>query len=134
MPLTIRPARTADAAGILRVHREAILAKASAHYNQSDLKAWAVGPTPERVARTQQQIADSEFVVLVAQTANQIIGFGVAVPSQQRLRALYVLPNEIGRVGHRLLEELETVAFRNTEALHCDASLNAVNFYKARLH
>jgi len=129
--LTIRPARTDDATSILSVHREAVLAKATAHYSRSDLEAWAVGATPERVARVRQQIGDPQFIALVAEAGNQVIGFGVVVPSQQRLRGLYVKPNAIGRVGHRLLEELEKIGFASSEVLNCDASLNAVPFYKA---
>jgi L-amino acid N-acyltransferase YncA len=116
--LTIRPARTSDAIAMMDVHREAILSKAAGHYPQSTLDEWALGATPE-------------FIVLVAEAGGKVIGYGVAVPSHQELRALYVRPNAIGRVGKALLSELEKQAFRTTEVLTCDASLNAVGFYRA---
>lgn len=65
-----------------------------------------MGTTPERVASARQQIGDPQFPVLGAKVGDQVIGFGVVVPLQQRLRGLYVKPNAIGSVGHRLLEEL----------------------------
>jgi len=129
--LTIRPARPGDAVAMLRVHREAILSKAADHYRQSTLDAWALGVTPDRVARAERQIADPGFIVLIAEAGDEAIGYGVAVPSHRQLRALYVKPNALGRVGTALLSELEKRAFRTAEALTCDASLNAVEFYAA---
>ena len=129
--LTIRPARPNDAFAMMTVHREAILSKAVSHYKQSTLDAWAVGATPDRLARVEQQIADPGFIVLVAEAGDEVIGYGVAVPSDEQLRALYVKPNAIGRVGNALLSELEKHAFRTSEVLTCDASLNAVGFYRA---
>ncbi len=129
--MTIRLACPNDAVGILHVHQEAILARAGDHYARSTLQAWARGATPDRIARLEKQIADPGFIVLIAETRDEVIGYGMAVPSRQQLRALYVKPNEIGRVGHSLLGELERLAFRTSEVLTCDASLNAVAFYKA---
>ena len=129
--LTIRPAGPGDAVAILNVHREAILAKAAEHYPAATLEAWGAGATPERVARQERQIADPEFLVLVAETGGDTVGFAIAVPSREELRALYVKPNGAGRVGRVLLAELERRAFRTAKALNCDASLNAVPFYRA---
>lgn len=129
--LTIRPARPADAIAMMQVHREAILSKAAGHYRHSTLDAWAAGATPDRVARVERQITDPGFTVLVAEAGDEVVGYGTAVPSHGQLRALYVKPNAIGRVGKALLCELEEHAFRTAEALTCDASLNAVGFYRA---
>jgi ribosomal protein S18 acetylase RimI-like enzyme len=116
---------------MMRVHREAILSKAAGHYRQSTLDAWALGPAPDRVARAAQQTADPGFIVLVAEAGDEIVGYGVAVPSREQLRALCVKPNAIGRVGSALLGEMEKRAFATAEVLTCDASLNAVAFYRA---
>jgi L-amino acid N-acyltransferase YncA len=129
--LTIRPAHPNDATAILHAQREAILSKARRHYPQPTLDSWALGGAPDRVARLEKQIADSDFIVLVAEAGGEVIGYGVAVPSRQRLRALYVRPNAIGRVGSALLSELEKRAFETSEMITCDASLNAVGFYEA---
>lgn len=129
--LTIRTASLSDAIAMMHVHREAILGKAAGHYPQPTLDAWARGVTPERVARAESQIADPEFIVLIAEAGDEPIGYGVAVPSRGQLRALYVKPNTIGWVGSALLSELEELAFGIAEVLTCDASLNAVEFYRA---
>lgn len=127
--LTIRPARPTDAVAILQVHRAAILARCAPHYPQSALDAWAIGPTPERIARQQQQIADPAIITLIAESAGEVIGFAIAAPAVQELRSLYVKPNPVGRVGSALLAELERLAFQTCDRLTCDASLNAVPFY-----
>jgi len=128
---TIRPAAASDATAILQVHRDAILAKSAAHYSHDVLSGWAIGPTPERTARQERQIADPGVISLVAESAGEVIGFAIADPSAQELRSLYVKPNRIGRVGSALLEELERRAFAACDRLTCDASLNAVSFYTA---
>ncbi len=126
----IRRARPIDAAALTHVHREAILAKASAHYAPAVLEGWAMKCTPDQVVRFEQEIGDPAFIFLVAEIENEVIGFGVAVPEREELRALYVKPNAAGNVGCTLLSELEEQAFTRTGALTCDASLNAVAFYK----
>jgi hypothetical protein len=91
----------------------------------------ALGPAPDRVARLERQIADPGFIVLIAEVGDEIAGFGAAVPADEQFRALYVKPNGFGRVGWALLGELEKRAFAAAEVLTCDASLNAVAFYRA---
>ena len=129
--LTIRPARAEDAAAILTVHREAILARAAGHYPPEALAAWGAGVTPERLARAHQRLADPAFLTLIAEAGGAVIGFAEAAPARGELRALYVKANGIGRVGTALLFELEKRAFTETGSLTCDASLNAAPFYAA---
>jgi len=113
--LTIRPAVRRDAAAMMQVHREAVFAKAAGHYPRVVLEAWSPGATPNRVAWVEQEVADPDFIVLVAETAREVIGFGMAVPSQGELRAVYVKPNPVGGVGRALLAEIERQAFARTE-------------------
>ncbi len=128
--LKIRTARSNDATAMMQVRREAVLSKALSHYQQPTLDAW-VAVAPDRVARFEQEIADREFLVLVAEAGSEIIGFAKAIPSKGELRAIYVKPNSIGLVGHALLSQLEKHAFKTAEALGCVAALNAVQFYTA---
>jgi len=128
--LEIRTARLNDATAMMQVRREAVLSKALSHYQQPILDAW-VAVTPDRVARFKQEIADPEFLVLVAEAGSAIIGFTKAILSKGEMRAIYVKPNSIGRVGHALLSQLEKHAFKTAEALDCVAALNAVQFYTA---
>lgn len=129
--LTIRPAGRDDAAEILRARRDAILSKAGTHYDQAAVAAWVGTDTADRLARIEREIADPAMIVLVAEAGDDLIGFAMAIPAQQELRALYARPNTVGRVGRALLAELEAQAFETAECLVCDASLNAQRFYAA---
>jgi putative acetyltransferase len=125
----IRTALRADATGIMRVRREAILSKAAGHYDPVTLNDWAGASDAGRIAK---QISDPDYRVLVAEAGGEIIGFAMVAISKQELRALYAKPNPIGNVGAALLAAIETLAFQTVPSLVCDASLNAEGFYKAR--
>jgi putative acetyltransferase len=130
--LKIRPAVHSDAAIMMLVHQEAIFSRAGAHYQPATLKEWAAGATPDRIARVEQDIADPNFIILIAQAGDEVIGFAIAVPSKNELRAVYVKRNPIGKIGTALLADVEQRAFNaGAEWLACDASLNAEAFYKA---
>jgi hypothetical protein len=130
--LEIRRAVHNDATEIMHVRREAILAKAAAHYDQAILKDWADAiEAPDRVALIERKISDPNFVVLVAKAGDKIIGFAMADLSRNELQALYSKPNQIGNVGRALLAALENLAFEAVQLLRCDASLNAESFYQA---
>ncbi len=130
--LKIRLATPSDAAALMRVHREAVFAKAAGHYDPARLESWSPGATPDRVARVEREIADPDFIVLVAEVEAEVVGFAMATPPQNKLQALYVKPNAEGRVGRALLAEIEKRAFSaGASLLAFDASLNAEAFYKA---
>ena len=126
--LEIRAARCADVADIMRVRREAILAKAASHYDPVTLNDWADAPD---AGRTAKRISDPDYRVLVAEAGGEIIGFAMAAISERELQALYARPNPIGKVGTSLLAAIEELAFQVIPFLVCDASLNAESFYKA---
>ncbi len=131
-PLKIRIALRGDATEIMWVRREAILAKAASHYDQIIVNEWAGAmDDPDRAARIGKQISDPNYLVLVAEADGEIIGFAMADLSKNELRALYVKPNSIGKVGRVLLAALEKLAFEAAPFLVCEASLNAEGFYKA---
>ena len=83
-----------DAKAMMEVHREAVFAKATGHYSRAMLDAWRREPRP-RVARVEQEIADPAFIVLVAETAGDLIGFAMALPSKGELHAIC----QVGRMG-----------------------------------
>jgi hypothetical protein len=124
----IRPAVRSDATAILRVRREAVLAKAASHYDLVVLNDWANAVDAARIVK---QISDPDYRVLVAEAGGEIIGFAMAILSKRELKALYTTPNPIGGVGRVLLGEIENLAFQATPYLVCEASLNAEGFYKA---
>ena len=125
--LGIRIARRGDAAGLVRVRRESILAKAAAHYDPVTLNDWADAPD---AGRTAKRISDPDYRVLVAEAGGEIIGFAMATISKRELQALYVKPNPIGNIGTAPLAAIEELAFQAVPFLVCDASLNAEGFYK----
>lgn len=126
--LKIRLAARDDAAEILLVRREAVLAKAASHYDPAILNDWAHAVDAERIAG---QISDPDYRVLVAEAGGEIVGFAMAVLSRRELKALYTRPNPIGGIGRALLSEIEHLAFQAAPYLMCEASLNAEGFYKA---
>jgi hypothetical protein len=126
--LEIRAARRADVDDMMRVRREAILAKAANHYDPVTLNDWADAADAGRMAK---RISDPDYRALVAEADGGIIGFAMAVISRHELQALYVKPNPIGNIGTALLAAIETLAFQALPFLVCDASLNAESFYKA---
>jgi Acetyltransferase (GNAT) domain len=126
--LEIRPARRADVDDIMRVRREAILAKAASHYDPVTLNDWAETADAGRMAK---RISDPDYRALVAEADGEIIGFAVAAISKRELQALYARPNPIGNIGTALLAAIEALAFQALPFLVCDASLNAESFYKA---
>jgi putative acetyltransferase len=66
----------------------------------------------------------------VATCDHHIVGFGIALPQSDELRALYVAPASIKGAGRALLQELEQqTQHAGGTCLVCDASLNAEAFY-----
>jgi Acetyltransferase (GNAT) domain len=126
--LEIRAALRSDVTDIMRVRREAILAKAASHYDPVTLNDWADAAD---AGRTAKRISDPDYRVLVAEAGGDIIGFAMAAISKRELQALYAKPNPIGNVGTALLAAIEALAFQSVPFLVCDASLNAESFYKA---
>ena len=126
--LNIRTPTRDDAAAILRVRSDAILAKASTHYDAAILNDWIEAGD---LGRTAKKLSDPDIIALVAVTGDAMIGFGMVSLSKHELQALYVTPNPIGRLGRALLAALETRAFRTLPFLTLDAALNAEAFYRA---
>ena len=73
----------------------------------------------------EHESADPFFIVLVAETTGDLIGFAMAIPTNGKLRAVYVKPNRVSCVGRALLAEIEGRAFALADQLASDASPNA---------
>jgi putative acetyltransferase len=130
--LKIRPAQKNDTEALLQLHRDAVFSKAADYYDRARLESWSPGATPERIASLERQIADPKFITLVAEIEAEPVGFAMAIPSKNELRALYVKPNPLGNIGRILLVEIEKQAFEaGAQFFQFDASLNAEAFYKA---
>lgn len=124
----IRSAVRGDVTEIVRVRREAILAKAASHYDPVILNDWADAADAGRIAK---RISDSDYRTLVAEAGGEIIGFAMAALSKGELLALYARPNKTGNIGRDLLAAIEHLVFPAAPLLVCEASLNAEAFYRA---
>jgi len=70
--------------------------------------------------------------VVIAELANQVIGFGgIDVTAREQLRWLYLLPEHQGAgFGSRILQELEQIAWRNgLQSIRLHSTPGAVQFY-----
>jgi putative acetyltransferase len=127
----VRIAVTTDAEGIVRAHHDAVCNTARDHYPPDVREAWAVTLTDDSCEQVRQDIADPDMVVLVAESKSRIAGFGMIVPADEELRAVYVDP-AFGRqgVGTAILHRLEQAAReRRVVRLNLSSSLNAEAFY-----
>src|SRR5437879_3053189 len=118
----IRRATPADAEGIFRVHRSAILDVASTRYTSEQIEAWAGKLSP---ASYSEPIENK--IVFVADDAGQICGFGQLERKNSIVEAVYVLPGHLRRgLGGRLLSSARASGLTQ---LTLDASLNSLPIY-----
>jgi Acetyltransferase (GNAT) domain len=129
--LTLRRPVKEDASAILECHRQAILSKALDYYGHKIVQSWSPEITPERIQNVEAEIAQQEWIYLVAENTEGIIGFGIVVPENFELRAVYVRSNRSGSVGTIILKELLSQAkLKNLSYLELDASSNSAEFYE----
>jgi putative acetyltransferase len=132
--IVIRRAIKSDASAIIKVHYDAVHITASKDYDEAILDDWSSLPD-DRVERLEAQIEDNpeSTIMIVAEIAGAIVGFGEIAPSNNELRAVYVSPSA-GRkaVGKAILQALETLARdQRVPELWLDSSLTAEPFYLA---
>src|SRR5205807_9171662 len=100
-----RRATPADAEGIFRVHRSAILDVAPTRYTSEQIEAWAGKLSP---ASYTDPIENK--IVFVADDAGQICGFRQLYPKNSIAEAVYVLPGHLQPgLGCRLLSAHESI-------------------------
>jgi putative acetyltransferase len=128
----IRPATEADAEAIIDLHFAAVHQTAAAFYLPEVLDSWSRPPDERRYQQIRQAVAKGEELIVVAQDASGVVGFGSIVPSLRELHAVYVHPKAGRRgIGSRILIELERLAVdRGVPRLRMDASVNAEAFYQ----
>jgi putative acetyltransferase len=128
----IRRATAGDTQGIVQVHFAAVHQTASVSYPSDVLFAWSAKPDEKRWERVRLGITFGEEIFEVAEIDRVVRGFGVIVPANRELRALYVEP-AFGRRGiaTAILARLEDLAVASgLKQLHLNASLNAEAFYR----
>jgi putative acetyltransferase len=122
-----RPATLDDAAVLFEVRRRSILALAPPVMSVAAAEAWAGKLT---LARMEQKLRDLE--IWIAELEGVVAGWGGIRGGC--LEALYTTPDYAGQgIGTALLERLEgLMRGRGFEAIHAEASPNALSFYLRR--
>lgn len=125
--LTIRRAEQSDCRSIMRVHTSSVLAISTDHYTPEELASWAI---PRKMESYEQAIDGKEFYV--AAEGGSVLGFAALNRESREIEAVYVCAEAKGRgVGRELLRKLEERGRDlGLAALHLNASLNAVEFYR----
>ncbi len=127
----LRLPEKSDAYAVAKCRRDAIISKAAPYYGGEQARLWADDITPERLARTEQEIEQKDLIYILAESDEGIIGFGIVIPERNELRAIYVKPNRAGSVGSVIMNELlNRSRERKIAFLEMDASVNAVSFYE----
>lgn len=130
MTFSLRKPDIKDALAILQCHQAAIKAKALAYYGEHIVNAWAPKVTDEVIQRIESEINQPDWIYLVAESEEGIIGFGIVVPKDNELRAVYVRPSQSKQVGTTIMAELLAQSRRmGLTHLQMDASANAAPFY-----
>jgi len=127
--VTIREATQKDREALCQIQVSAIRELGKSHYSEADLEAWTSGLSPERHGKHM-----AERFVIVAEAESEILGFGALDPDTGKVCAVYVRPAHAGKgIGSTILASLISEAKRlGLQQLHCQASLNAREFYERR--
>ena len=121
-----------DALGIICVHYAAVKAIGKGVYSDAVLFAWSPPPEDQRRRKIAELIAQDSTVCTVAECEAKTVGFGIALPAEGWLRALYVHPDHSALgIGTKLLHHIERQCqSAGTESLQVNASHNAEGFYR----
>ena len=125
--ITIRPARAADAAPIIDIHRRSIQVLCRAEYSEKQLLAWIGKRTPEQLA---QRIAWRTF--LIAEMAGRPVGYAAYHTGSGELLSVFVDPDYARQgIATALVQEIFADASRQgLRHMWLDSSLTAIPFYE----
>ena len=130
--IVYRSATIDDAGEMIAVHYASVHSIPSGHYHDDILAAWSPSPDEHRRKWLADLVAnDSTVCELATAASGRVIGFGIALPEQSKLQALYISPEYSGLgIGARLLFAVEARCKDfGADSLELNASYNAVNFY-----
>jgi putative acetyltransferase len=122
-----RPATPDDAPRLFDVRRRSILGLAPPGVSIADAERWAGQVT---LARMEQKLREQE--IWIAEAEGVVVGWGGI--RGDTLESLYTAPEFAGQgIGAALLDRLEELMRgRGIEAVHAEASPNALSFYLRR--
>lgn len=126
--ISVRSAVQSDCQAIWEVHISSIRHVCAGVYSADQIEAWAVPLDPGRY----REVID-KLVVVVAEEAREVVGFGQLDPARCLVQAVYVRPDRLrAGVGGALLRELENRARSlGCREMRLMSTLNAVPFYRA---
>jgi ribosomal protein S18 acetylase RimI-like enzyme len=131
--LAIRPATPEDAARIAAVHVESIRTLGAAAYPPEVVAEWARPCVPERYL-DQMHRGEAFFLALGTGAGEDVLGFSsYRLETGKHRTAVYVSGRAARRgVGPALFRVAEAAAIADgARAIHVNASLAAVEFYRA---
>ena len=131
--LSYRAALMSDAGELIAIHFAAVHSIGTDHYSSAVKLAWSPPPDAARQKWLSDLISQDSVMCMVAILDQEtILGFGIVIPSQAQLKALYVHPDYSGSgVGGALLQCVEARCREiGLEMLELKASSNAEAFYR----
>ena len=131
-PIQIRLFQPKDAKRIIQLHYNAVHKIASKDYKPEILNDWSPPFSFERVKKFVENQSKGKEVTMVAEINRRIVGFGVIVPKENEVRAIYVSPQVKRKgIGSTLLRKLEELAKeKGIKKLRLESSVTAEKFYQ----
>ncbi|MCL1068648.1 GNAT family N-acetyltransferase [Shewanella olleyana] len=123
----IRKATVDDATAAFEIRNLAILSQCTGHYNPDVLAKWTEGDVPVGFIH---DFAKYGYVCVIE---DSVVGVGMIDLETGMVDAMFVRPEHFGKgLGKGMLRYLEMLARQTScKVLKLDASLNAVEFYRA---
>lgn len=123
----IRKANKKDIDIAWDIRKESIKAECVEYYPTEVIEPWLNGSLPEGFA------SELESNFYVASEGNEIIGLGALSYSENRIYAIFVKPEFMGKgVGKQIMLFLEALAVKNNiTTIYLDSTLNAAPFYRS---
>ena len=125
--MEIRSALHTDLKKISNCHKASIRKLCKNYYSTEIIKKWTAILKPNIY-----ESAINEKILIVAESAESLHGFGILNAKRNELSAIYVHPDSKGKgIAKSILLKLETIALENNvNDLHLCSTMNALGFYK----
>ena len=125
--MKIRTARPADAEKICLTHKASIKSLCAGDYSESQIAGWL-----EILSPSIYNSAMNDKIMIVAESAGEILGLGILDALNREICAIYVNPSATGRgLGKKILFDLEQRARLNgLSDLSLCSTINALGFYE----
>lgn len=126
--LTIRNAKKADSSKIWEVRSKAIKGIKPEYYTPDEIEAWYKNEIPPNFSEV---ITKLDW--LIASFGDEIVGTGFLDADKAEVGAIFVDPKyQRNGIGFKILNKIENIAKKKKiVTLYLDATLSAVEFYKA---